>query len=313
MQAPFHAELSEAPPGGSVIWQTAADGVRLRIGLWSPQDALGTILLLPGRTEYIEKYGRVIRDLVARNYAVAVIDWRGQGFSDRLADDRALGHVEAFADYQTDLAALLAAVDEACLPKPVFLLSHSLGGNIGLRSLVDGLLDVDRAVFSAPMWGIFIPPTKRVSAAFLPTWARMTGKKLAYLPGAGEAAYVTESGFEDNLLTTDQDHFDYFTRQINAVPELALGGPSVHWFLEAQAECARLQAAPRPNVPAQIYFGTLEGIVDAATIRGMHEAWPSATLAVIDGARHELMMERTAPRQSFLDGALAFFDSAQAA
>lgn len=309
MQAPFHADLAEAPPGGSIVWRKAADGVRLRIGLWTPDGARGSVLLLPGRTEYIEKYGRVIKDLTAGGYAVAVIDWRGQGYSDRLADDPALGHVETFADYQTDLAALLEAAAEAKLPRPYYLLSHSLGGNIGLRALIDNL-EVERAVFSAPMWGIYIPPAKRVSAAFLPTWARMTGKRLAYLPGAGEAAYVTESAFDENLLTTDRDHFDYFSRQITTVPQLALGGPSVHWFMEAQAECANLKSAQPPDVPTQIYVGSLEGVVDPATIHEIHADWPSAALTVIEHARHELMMEHADARRSFLDGALAFFDSA---
>ncbi|NNE89163.1 MAG: alpha/beta hydrolase [Silicimonas sp.] len=305
MQAPFHADLAEAPPDGSVIWRTARDGVRLRIGLWPVPKACGTILLIPGRTEYIEKYGRVIRDLTAQSYAVAVVDLRGQGYSDRLADDPALGHVGTFSDYQLDVAELVTAASDADLPKPYFLLAHSLGGNIGLRALIEGL-NVERAVFSAPMWGIQIPAAKRLSAAFLPTWARMTGKRLEYLPGAGEAAYVAESGFDGNLLTTDRNHFDYFKRQLSTVPQFALGGPSVHWFLEAQAECARLASESWPNVPTQIYVGTLEGIVDASVLTKMHSNWPSAELTVINDARHELMMESPKARKAFLDGLFAF-------
>jgi lysophospholipase len=283
--------------------------VRLRVGLWSPKGARGTILLFPGRTEYIEKYGRVIKDLTTHGFAVAVIDWRGQGLSDRIADDPALGHVETFSDYQKDVRALMEAVKDAGLPRPFHLLSHSMGGNIALRAMIDGL-DVARAVFSAPMWGIYIPLAQRASAAFLPTWARMTGKMLSYLPGAGAAAYVNESPFEGNLLTTDQDHFEYFSRQVKAVPELGLGGPSVKWFLEAMSECAELRSAPKPSVPSQIYLGEDEGIVDPAAIRTVHADWADSALTMIENARHELMMEHPTARQSFLDGALAFFDKA---
>lgn len=307
MSAPFHAHVAEAPEAGTVVWRTAKDGVQLRIGLWSVSQPRGTVLLLPGRTEYIEKYGRVISDITAHGYAVAVIDWRGQGYSDRLANDSALGHVGAFSDYQHDLFELIGAVKDAGLPQHLFLLAHSLGGNIGLRALINGL-DVKRAVFSAPMWGILIPARKRLTALMLPTLARASGRTLRYLPGSRKGAYLIDNGFEDNLLTSDKYHFEYLVRQLSAVPQLVLGGPSIHWFGQAQAECARLIKAHRPDIPVRTFVGTQEGIVDPAAILAMHQNWPSAALTKIKSARHELMMEREPARQEFLENTLAFFD-----
>ena len=51
--APFYADVADGPPGGRAVWLHAADGVRLRAGLWPLQGARGTVLLLPGRTEYV--------------------------------------------------------------------------------------------------------------------------------------------------------------------------------------------------------------------------------------------------------------------
>ena len=307
MSAPFHSDLAEAPEGGRIVWRDAQDGVRLRLGLWTPEKPRGTILLLPGRTEFIEKYGRVISTLVENDYAVAVIDWRGQGYSDRVADDPALGHVEAFGDYQFDLTALVEAAEEAGMPRPWHILAHSMGGNIALRALIEGL-DIQRAVLSAPMWGILIPTSKRLMASVLPKLAQVSGKQLEYLPGSSENAYVRENGFDDNQLTTSKDHFEYFARLTRAAPELALGGPSIHWFGEAQAECAALLRAPRPNIPVLTCYGTLEGIVDRTALRKMHEGWQSASVVEIDGARHELMMESDPARAMFFDRAFAFLD-----
>ena len=98
---------------------TARDGVRLRVGLWPKRDARGTVLIFPGRTEYVEKYGRAASEFAARGYAVATIDWRGQGLSERLIDDPLTGHVFDFADYQIDVAALTEAAAEAGLPSDV--------------------------------------------------------------------------------------------------------------------------------------------------------------------------------------------------
>ena len=77
--APFDHALAEGPESARAYWITAADGVRLRVAVWPKDNARGTIVLFPGRTEYVEKYGRVAEELTAAGYAVTAIDWRGQG------------------------------------------------------------------------------------------------------------------------------------------------------------------------------------------------------------------------------------------
>lgn len=303
--APFHTALAEAPAAGTIYWRTAKDGIRLRIGVWSVPNAGGTVLLLPGRTEYIEKYGRVISKITEAGYAVATIDWRGQGYSDRLATDPALGHVGAFSDYQMDVAEMVAAAKKADLPRPWFMLAHSAGGSIGLRALINGL-DVERAVFSAPMWGIQIPKHKRLAANTLPTIARAMGKSLGYLPGSGENIYATKAGFVENILTSDPEYFDYLARQANAVPEFSLGGPSIHWFGEAQADCRSLLRTARPKLPVLTFLGTREDVVSPSAVREMHANWPSAKLTMIEDGRHELMMDASSVRRQFFDDALEF-------
>src|SRR5215469_13020190 len=80
------------------------DGVNLRFARWAPPPGRkGTVVVLQGRAEFIEKYFETVRDLRARGFAVATFDWRGQGLSDRALDDRAKGYVRNFGEYQTDL------------------------------------------------------------------------------------------------------------------------------------------------------------------------------------------------------------------
>ena len=102
LPAPFHAELAEAPPGATCVWLQAGSA-RIRVAWWKAGDR-GTVLLLPGRTECIEKYGRAAGDLVARGFSVITLDWRGQGLADRALPDRATGHVGDFSEYQQDLS-----------------------------------------------------------------------------------------------------------------------------------------------------------------------------------------------------------------
>src|SRR3954470_16903459 len=80
------------------------DGVSLRFARWAPPPGRkGTVCLLPGRSEFIEKYFETVRDLRARGFAVAAFDWRGQGLSECALNDPRKGHVERFSEYDIDL------------------------------------------------------------------------------------------------------------------------------------------------------------------------------------------------------------------
>ena len=304
--APFHADLAQGPAGGQSVWRTAEDGVKLRLAWWPAATRKGTILLLPGRTEYIEKYGRIATELTLAGYPVMTIDFRGQGLSERLAQDPNLGHVQQFTDYQHDVDCMVALADEVSLPKPWFLIGHSMGGCIGLRALVNGL-DVKRAIFSAPMWGIQMPVAFRPLVHTLPPMARAFRFQNRYAPSAKQASYVANAAFEDNALTHDPETFAWMTDHAKKVPEFALAGPSIQWIGEAAAEMSALAKLPRPKLPVMTYLGTEETIVEPGAIRRMHADWPSANLRIVAGARHEFMMEADPIRRQFINDTLAFF------
>ena len=124
-----------APPGAVVAMARAVDGVRLRTARWVPQTASrGTVVLLQGRAEYIEKYYETIAQLLARGFAVAAMDWRGQAGSARLLKNPRKGHVDDFSLYERDLGALADDVLGPSCPQPWFGLCHSMGAAIMLSS-----------------------------------------------------------------------------------------------------------------------------------------------------------------------------------
>jgi len=160
--APLFTDIHPGPEGGMAHWVETSDGKRIRVGHWPVSGAKGTVLLFPGRTEYIEKYGPAASDLAARGLGTIAIDWRGQGLADRLLDDPRVGHVDAFSDYQKDVAAMLRAARALSLPRPFYLLAHSMGGCIGLRAVIEGL-PVQAAAFTGPMWVSISPLTCALS------------------------------------------------------------------------------------------------------------------------------------------------------
>ena len=288
--APFFAEVADAPDGADVAWLTASDGARLRAAAWAG-GARGTAVIFPGRTEYIEKYGRVVGRLVTRGLSVAVIDWRGQGLSDRYPANPMLGHVEDFRDYQRDVAALLAWDKARALPRPFHLVGHSMGGCVGLRSMLERA-DFRSAIFSAPMWHLRMRMATRELTARATKFANMMGLGARLMPGASPRPTPLVSGFQDNVLTSDPEQFAWAVRQITTHPELSLGGPSMQWTRAALEEMARLYVAPVPRLPVLALVGTEEAVVSTSVVRKQVAAMAAGEFVTLAGGRHELFMER---------------------
>lgn len=305
--APLYDDVAKAPAGGSAYWLTCEDAVRIRVGVWD-KGAKGSVLLFPGRTEYIEKYGQTVGELQSRGYATMVVDWRGQGLADRLLEDPATGHVMHFTDYQHDVRAMLAAARELGLPEPFYLLSHSMGGCIALRSLIEGL-DVKAAMFSAPMWGILISAPVRPLARGLAWASSGLGLGHKYAPGTSADSYVVTAPFEGNMLTTDPEMYAYMQDQARAHPQLPLGGPSMNWLFQALTETRDLQAMPMPDMPTVTYLGTNERIVDTIAVIKLMGKWPGGRLEMVTGAEHEVLMETPDIRKQALDGGAALFQA----
>jgi lysophospholipase len=222
--------------------------------------------------------------------------------------DAIKGHVERFADYQLDMAAVQEWLQAQGLAQPLFLIGHSMGGSIGLRALIEGL-PVKAAAFSAPMWGIKISAVMRPLVQPIAAVLRALGRGLAYAPTTGPVPYVQRVAFAGNTLTKDRGMWDFMVGHLKAAPELALGGPTVEWLQMAVADCAELAAQPSPAVPVYCALGTDERIVDAGAIHRRMKAWPGAKFDVIAGAEHEVMMERPAIRGQFFDAACGLFDA----
>jgi lysophospholipase len=307
--APFFDEIADALPGAAAHWVTAADGIRVRVASLGT-GANGTVLLLPGRTEFVEKYGPAGRSFAARGYGTLAVDWRGQGLTDRALPNRLIGHVEDFAEYQRDLGALRAAAEALGAPRPWHLLGHSMGGAIGLRAALSGL-PVVSAVFTGPMWGIRILAPLRPLAWSLGPMLRPVGFGGQVVPTMSARNYLLSTPFEGNLLTSDPETFAWMQAQLRARPELGLGGPSIAWVAEALREAHVLRRSAPPLLPGLCICGEFERIVDIDAMRGRMADWPDGAFVLEKGAQHEVLMERPEIREPVFDRICAHFRSAE--
>ncbi|WP_411836789.1 alpha/beta fold hydrolase [Paracoccus sp. ME4] len=308
--APFHQLPDDRSRPARAFWAQADDGVRLRLAHWQAEGGRGSVLLFPGRTEYIEKYAPIAQLLTAQGYDVLAIDWRGQGMSDRLLPNRRVGHIGQFADYQRDVVEMMIAAEECGLPRPWHLLAHSMGGCIGLAAL-DGGLPVQSAVFSAPMWGINLRPVQQGIALGVAYLAGRVGRGGIAAPGSGGAqtTYPLDESFNANLLTRNGDEWARLVRESAAWPDLTIGGATFDWVSKALNECSRLSRIASPQVPMLVSLGSDERIVSPQAIRDRAARWSGAELLLIQGAMHEVMMEVPELRDRFLEAMLARFEA----
>ena len=134
------------PPGAVAATIRATDGMALRVARWHPLGrARGTIVVCPGRAEFIEKYFEVAGELLERRFAVVVFDWRGQGYSGRELDNSRKGHIDDFSLYERDLEALVVQALSPFCPRPWFAIGHSMGGAILLHQAHGGRSQIGRA------------------------------------------------------------------------------------------------------------------------------------------------------------------------
>jgi len=283
------------------------DGVELRFARWPPPPGRkGTVCLFPGRAEFIEKYFETVRDLRTRGFAVAVLDWRGQGGSERALRNRRKGYVRNFSQYQIDLETFVHEVVLPDCPPPVFALAHSMGATILLRAAHAGHRWFDRMVLLAPL--IALPGMRKMRATRMTVRTlRLMGLGSVYVPG-GDASVLQQRPFVGNLLTSDPVRYARNVAVLEAEPSLATGWPTVAWTDAAFRVMAELSLPTYPGrirQPLLIIAAGLDAIVSTPAIDEFSVRLRAGSHLIVPGARHELLMEQ----DRFRGQVLAAFDA----
>jgi lysophospholipase len=291
-----------APPDAVVGALKTPDGVNLRYVRWAPPPGRkGTVCIFQGRGECAEKYFESVRDLRARGFAVATLDWRGQGLSDRALPDRRKGYVKDFYQYGLDLDTFMENVVLPDCPPPLFAIAHSMGGAVLLRACHDGRRWFDRIVLSAPMIGLPGGSLLRI-APFALRMLRLFGRGSAYLPARGPDPSPTRHNFLNNDLTSDPVRYARNVAVLEAEPMLALGRPTVAW---ADAALRAMKKFQSPSFPASLRQPILmvaagdDRVVSTTAIETFAGNLLAGAHLILPGSRHEILQEQDQYRNQF--------------
>ena len=289
------------PDGAIVGMVTAADGVCVRFARWRPlsRGAQGTVCVLQGRGEAIEKYFETIQDLRRRGFAVAAFDWRGQGGSDRRLRDPMKAHVDSFAEYDRDLEAFVTQVILPDCSPPYFALAHSTGALIALRAAHGGRARFSRMVLLAPLVELGeTRPSKPIASRIA---AVMTAIGLGEVSAPGQATEtMANTPFEGNKLSGDPVRYARNRDLAIKLPQRFVNGPTFGWLFAAFAatrEANEPDFASQVRVPTLVITGALDRVVSVTAIERLALGLRAGGQVFINGAEHELLMERDVIRE----------------
>lgn len=277
------------------------DGAELRFARWAPPaNRKGTVCVFTGRSEQIEKYFETVRDLRDRGFAVAMIDWRGQGHSSRRLRDPRKGYVRDFSDFEIDVETFVQQVVLPDCPPPFFALAHSMGGTVMLRVAHAGKRWFDRMVLSAPMIDLPGRTTSFPVRALLKTM-RLLGQGGRYVPGGSDRLTGLDP-FINNPLTSDPVRYARNAAILEEDPTLGLASPTVAW---ADTAFRAMHTFKRVNYPTQIRQPILmlaasnDSVVSTAAIEEFAYHLRAGSHLVIAGAKHEILQEQDRYRSQF--------------
>jgi lysophospholipase len=284
------------------------DGVTLRFARFAPPPGRkGTVCIFQGRAEFIEKYFETVRDLRARGFAVAIVDWRGQGGSERALSDPFKGHVRNFQEYENDVEAFMREVVLPDCPPPHYAIAHSMGASVMLRMSYKGQRWFDRIVMSAPMIGLSTKTYPRFAQPVIKAM-RMFAMGSSYIPG-GDATVMAAQSFIGNPVTSDPVRHARTVATLEARPSLGLGAPTISWAaaaFDAMDQFKEQRFTSNLRQPMVLVAAGRDEIASTLATEAFGLRLRIGAHLIVNGAKHELLMEQDRYRSQFLAAFDAF-------
>ncbi len=276
------------PDGAETFMFAASDGAVLRGAFFPVADARGTIVLEPGWAEFIEKYFETIGRLHARKFNVAMMDWRGQGLSDR-DSAREAKWKNYFHILREDLRRFTETQVKPRFGAPTMLMTHSMGGMPALMLLASGYHGFERAVLCAPMTRLFAGPANSVFSIV---------STLASAAGLGAAPVTNKEddskAFEGNILTSDPERHERFRQLQLTEPSAANAAPTFGWVhaaIKTSKEIHQQGFFDNLQIPIRIITAGEEKLIDGGDHETIAAQNDRIERVIIPGALHEIMME----------------------
>ena len=252
----------------------------------------GRVVVLPGFTEFCEKYTPLLRYLSQAGYECLIIDWPGQGLSGHLGAHPLIAHIDDFSQFHNSIQALVA--EAGFTGQPFSVIGHSMGGHLALHCQTLFPYELEQIILLAPMIVPKAPPLWWVLlASRMLIWAGMSHHAIP-MQRPVDLQFARKFRI-DNPLTTDPDGFDWQYRIFEKKPHLRRSLPSVGWVNAAFRSCIQTTLNPdwmrEITVPVTALLAGDERIVNPQKAVEMLSYVSQLKQQIFANARHELLGE----------------------
>ncbi|HPF77956.1 MAG TPA: alpha/beta hydrolase [Alphaproteobacteria bacterium] len=271
------------------------------------QTAKGIVVTLPGLSEYGEKYIETARQLYQQDYGFFVIDWAYQGCSTRFKQNPQKRHSDGYEADISDLNFLIKNIIGTSLP--LYMLAHSMGGNIGLRYLMQHPDIFTAASFSAPMLGI--QDLKHIGWLVKPFLKALPFLHEKYIPGGKDWHESARKSNGEDIFSHDPIRDQVHNQWCLANPQLQIGNPTFKWIYESLKSISVLKDQKKLRnitIPFLLAVAEFDVLVNNGDIEHAAKIIPDAEFLFLKGAHHEILMETDDIRNKFIDKTLAVFN-----
>ncbi len=265
------------------------------------------ILISSGRTEAAIKYKELIFDLYNNGYSIYIHDHRGQGLSGRMTEDPEMGFIDDFQFYIDDMKYFYDNYLVKNKTKKIFLLTHSMGGAIGMTYLEQYPNDFNAAAFSSPMLGLKPPTCAAVKL--------LIRKEPKY--ALGETKYNDDKiSFDKNHLTGSEIRYNRMIEAFNKVPKAKLGGATYQWVHKSCKQFEHIfNNIENIKTPFILLSAQNDKIVDVYAhkkfIKKAQDLNKECKAYIVENAKHELFIEKDEQRIESLNEILKYYSQYQ--
>ncbi len=271
-------------------------GQKLYFEHFRADEPKGSVVMVHGFTEAIEKFYETAYYFVSSGYHVWLHQQREHGKSFRSTEDPALINIDNYGDLILDLHAFVTKKvkkDPGTNGLPLYVYAHSMGGGVG-GCYLERYPDVfDKAILSSPMM--------EISSGSTPVWAAVgfaktmirAGKGKDYMPGA--APFSGEPDFK-NSCSNCRERYDYWFRIQKEHPEYQMCVSAIctaYEFLRITKEVTSPKNCSRVKTPVLLFQAGRDHVVmPGGQDKFISQIGRFGKKVVLPEAKHEIYMGR---------------------
>lgn len=283
----IRTQLNEIRVSGDLI---TPDGVKLFYEYFLAEDAVASVVILHGMSEFTCKHYELAYYLLQQGYNVFMYDQRCHGRSQRLTDRPDLIHVDRFLDFVEDLELFVQKIVLPAAVLPLHLYGHSMGGAVAIEYLAAHPDTFQKAVLSSPLFEPIVGAPTPIAAISAAKDRLLRGAKSKLTHSREFIARIPTEWLTDPACSRNK-----YMMQLRIDEQSYQTTPMTAGFaLRALYLTPRLlKLAKRIRTPHLLISGDQDTVVKTQPHRQFAERSPLCHLVCVPGGKHAMMCDDT--------------------